>query len=128
MSGQGIRRRLFLGSAVGALTLGASRAAPADTAFTRFSFAATGAPTNRTMPDRLGDVINVKDWGALGNFSHNDQANVQAAIDYAISLGGGRVFFPAGSYLIAGNVLTAGSSVSTIKVELVGVGHWGLRV
>ena len=76
MSGVGIRRRLFLGSAVGAFTLGASRAAQADTAFTQFGFAATGAPTARTMPDRLNDTINVKDWGAIGNKAHNDTSAI----------------------------------------------------
>lgn len=50
------------------------------------------------MPDRLSDVINVKDWGALGNNSHNDAPNIQAAIDYCASHGGGTIYFPTGTY------------------------------
>src|SRR5215813_7605157 len=84
-----IPRRLFLGSAVGALALRPSRRAQADTAFTNFRFAATGAPAARTMPERLSDVINVKDWGAVGNNTGDDSTAIQNAIDYCISLGGG---------------------------------------
>jgi Pectate lyase superfamily protein len=60
------------------------------------------------MPDRLNDVINVKDWGALGNGVHNDAPNIQAAINYCLSSGtspsgtvkspGGVVYFPPGMY------------------------------
>ena len=104
MKVHGIPRRLFLGSAAGALALGPPRTAQADTSFANFSFAATGAPTARTMPDRLSDVINVKDWGAVGNRATNDTRAVQAAIDYCMSTAGGtkpaggKVFFPPGQY------------------------------
>jgi hypothetical protein len=50
------------------------------------------------MPDRLSDVINIKDWGALGDNSHNDAPNIQAAIDYCASHGGGTIYFPSGTY------------------------------
>ena len=45
------------------------------------------------MPDRLSDVINVKDWGAIGNNTNNDGPAIQAAIDACIARGGGKVFF-----------------------------------
>jgi Pectate lyase superfamily protein len=98
-----IRRRLFIGSTVGALALRASRTARADTPFTKFSFPATGAPTARTMPDRLSDSINVKDWGAKGNNTDDDSAAIQAAINYCLSTtsgkpAGGTVYFPPGTY------------------------------
>src|ERR1700676_4083347 len=35
--------------------------------FTSFAFAATGEPTNRTLPARLVDVKNVLDFGSLGD-------------------------------------------------------------
>src|SRR5262249_19456509 len=113
-------RRLFLGSAAGAFALGVPIRTQADTAFTEFSFPATGAPTARTMPDRLSDVINVKDWGAVGNNAADDTAPIQAAIDRAISLGGGKVFFPAGSYR-CNTPLIVGSNTD-VGVQLVGAG------
>jgi hypothetical protein len=76
MNALNIRRRLLLGGAVGALALRPSRTAHADMPFANFGFAATGAPTARTMPDRLNDVINVKDWGAKGNNSTIDTSAI----------------------------------------------------
>jgi hypothetical protein len=38
------------------------------------------------MPDRLSDIINVKDWGALGNQVANDTAAIQAAINYSLAM------------------------------------------
>src|ERR1700730_5765274 len=79
-------------------------AALADTAFTKFSFPATGARANRTMPDRLSDIFNVKDFGALGNWNGSTGADdtnaIQAAINAATANGGGIVFFPPGTYHI----------------------------
>jgi hypothetical protein len=83
-----------------------------NTAFTSFDFAATGAPTNRTMPVRLAEVVNVKDWGAVGDGSTNDTAAIQAAFDAAFgtwaSPHGGddealnkSVWFPPGAYKVA---------------------------
>jgi polygalacturonase len=112
MNAINIRRRLLLSGAVGALALRPSYTAQADTTFTNFSFAATGAPTARTMPDRLSDVINIKDWGAIGNHKNNDTSAIQGAVDYAISRGGGKVFFPPGHYVID-RPLVVGSSNDT---------------
>lgn len=74
--------------------------------YTSYGFGVTGAPFRRTEPDRLSDIINVKDWGALGDSLTNDQTKIQAAINFAISrtingvtLHGGTVFFPAGTYV-----------------------------
>jgi hypothetical protein len=72
MSTQLTKRALLSKGAVSAgVGLGAlellAHGASADTPFTTFAFAATGAPTPRTMPDRLAEVINVKDFGAIGN-------------------------------------------------------------
>ena len=53
---------------------------------------------NRTVFDRLLDVINVKDEGAVGDGVTDDRAAIQAAIGKARGQGGGKVYFPAGIY------------------------------
>ena len=91
------RREVLLGGAVGALAVRQPCTAQADTTFANFSFAATGAPTARTMPDRLSDVINVKDWGAVGNnVTPTTPPTFRRPSTSAFAQGGGKVFFPAG--------------------------------
>jgi hypothetical protein len=103
-------RRLLLGGALGGLALTASRA-QADTTFTNFRFTATGAPTARTMPERLAEIKNVKDFGAVGDGRSDDTAAIQAAFNAAFGSSAsphgasGRysnspVFFPVGQYKI----------------------------
>jgi hypothetical protein len=122
MKSPDIQRRLLLGSAVGALALTSSRAAQADTHFTKFSFAATGAPALRTLPDRLSEVVNVKDWGAVGNGVVDDTAGIQNAIDYCINTNrGGKIFFPPGTYKVSN--LAVGSNSIDCGVQLIGSGQ-----
>ena len=121
MSTQLTKRALFskgalsAGVGLGTLALFQQRAS-ADTPFTAFAFAATGAPTPRTMPDRLAEVINVKDFGAVGDGQTNDTAAIQAAFDAAFKTGGTphglngylnrAVYFPGGRYLCNNLMLT----------------------
>lgn len=79
-------------------------------------FKSTGSTTGRTFGDRFAEIINVKDYGAVGDGSHNDTPNIQAAFDAAFGSSGSPhgsaskttnrpVFFPNGNYLL-GSALT----------------------
>lgn len=46
-----------------------------------------------------GSVVNVKDYGAVGDGVTDDASAIQAAID-SIGASGGEVFFPSGTYLV----------------------------
>ena len=45
-------------------------------------------------------VVNVKDYGAVGDGVHDDTAAIQAAIDIVAARGGGTVYFPNATYLV----------------------------
>jgi hypothetical protein len=95
----------------------------ADTSFKNFGFAANGAPRARTMPDRLNDIINVKDWGAKGDGVTDDSAAIQAAIDYAfncrdfakdIYASGRMVYLPPGTYWVGNTTIRLTGSSSGV--------------
>ena len=88
----------------------ASLAASGGSALIGFIQAGTGAVAT-TVQAKLRQVISVKDFGAVGDDSHDDTTNIQAAIDYANSIGGD-VYFPAGTYKIT-NALTIDNSASS---------------
>jgi hypothetical protein len=101
-----VRRALLAGGfAAGASGL-LTRKALADTPYTSFAYPLSSLPSmrrataTRTSLQRFADVCNVKDFGALGNNSHDDTAAIQAAINAASDRGGGTVYFPAGIYTI----------------------------
>jgi hypothetical protein len=77
----------------------------APTPFTSFAFTATGAPTPRTMPDRLADERSVLEFGADPTATNNSRNAFQAAFDAAISENKG-VFVPGGRYIIQGSPVT----------------------
>lgn len=52
------------------------------TPFTTYAFPASSEPTNRTMPDRLVDYHNIKDFGAVGNNVTDDWLAIQNTIEW----------------------------------------------
>ena len=54
----------------------------------------------RALEDRFADKVNVKDFGAKGDGLHDDTESVQKAIHHANKILG-RVFFPAGEYILS---------------------------
>jgi hypothetical protein len=62
---------------------------------------ATGSTTARSLPDRFADVVNVKDFGAVGNGVADDTAAIQAAIDVQK----GPVFLPNGIYIVSSEIV-----------------------
>jgi hypothetical protein len=65
-------------------------------------------------------VIDVRAYGAVGNGVANDTVAIQAAVDAAVTAGGGVVFFPKGTYLVT-QILKVFSS--TVRITLRGVGR-----
>lgn len=61
--------------------------------------AAAPAAVLRTLTDKLGDLVSVRDFGALGDGASDDTAAFQAALDAHTS-----VHVPAGTYRLAGEV------------------------
>lgn len=83
-------RRTFL-TRTGAGLLAAPFAAAAEV------LAEQAAPRERTPRRTL--VLNVRDFGALGNGTTKDTVAIQQALDRCGVLGGGEVLLPAGNYL-----------------------------
>ena len=67
---------------------------------------------------------NVRAFGAVGDGTTDDYAAVQRTVDAAIAAGGGEVLFPAGKYLLSGQLTIASptDALSSSVVSLRGVG------
>jgi len=64
------------------------------------SVTATGSTTARTLANRFADVVNVKDFGAVGDGIANDTAAFQNAISLLESINSGVLYIPEGTYKI----------------------------
>jgi hypothetical protein len=61
---------------------------------------AAGSTTARTLENRFADVVNVKDFGAVGDGVTDDTAALKSAVSFASSKNGGAVFIPSGMNLL----------------------------
>lgn len=70
-------------------------------------------------------VANVRRYGAVGNAVHDDTAAIQRALDSAAANGevGGRIYFPAGNYLVTDTLL-----ISAHRQHLYGDGKWATTI
>ena len=82
---------------------------------------ATGSTTPRTLANRFADVVNVKDFGAVGNGVTDDTSAIQAAINSATPFHA--VFFPLGTYIISSTInMPTTSNISGLNIFGVGQG------
>jgi hypothetical protein len=74
-------------------------------------------------------MFNVKDNGALGDGSTDDTAAIRATIALAVTAGGGIVFFPPGTYIVATTV-TGGTilNITGTNVHLQGAGRSSTKI
>jgi len=76
---------------------------------------ATGSTTARTLANRFADVVNVKDFGAVGDGVTDDTAAIQAAFTQATALGKSCIYFPKGNYSVSSVIsITISGGVSII--------------
>jgi hypothetical protein len=93
------------------------------------SGAKLGAPLNRpggaisSPPDKGGQVVNVKTFGAVGDGVTNDIEAFNAALASLAKAGGGTGLVPKGIYLISATTNPAITSHVSSNVHLVGVGR-----
>lgn len=74
------------------------------------------------QPALAGPVLNVKDYGAVGDGIADDSAAIQRAFDASFASGGATVFFPAGKYfhrkpLLATDTSILGDSRATTELQ-----------
>jgi len=79
---------------------------------------ATGSTTARSLENRFADVVNVKDFGAVGDGVTDDTAAINLALDF-VSTTRDALFFPSGNYIYNG----AGHPFSGINLNMYGEGN-----
>jgi Pectate lyase superfamily protein len=82
------------------------------TSFTSYAFPTTGTPTARTLPDRLAEIKNVKDFGATGDGVTDDWAAITATINWTTGNASNRgtIFFPPGTYYVSQPIIVGGGN------------------
>lgn len=86
------------------------------------SVGALGTTHARTLSERFGDILNAKDFGAVGDNVADDTAAIQAALDAAA---GKALFLPAGRHRVSGlsvtrdNVHVFGAGMFATELKLI---------
>lgn len=81
------------------------------------TYTPTPGSVTRTVANRLNDVLNVKNFGAIGDGVTDDTTAITAAINAAM---GKTLFFPSGTYVLASNTFRQIQITLADNVELVG--------
>ena len=74
----------------------------------------TGSTTARSLANRFADVINVRDFGAVGDGVADDTAAIQAANSASTS-----IFFPYGNYFINNNITLTSAITMGVGAKLI---------
>jgi len=75
-----------------------------------------------TVQAKLGEIVSVKDKGAVGNGVADDTAAIQAAIN-SFSSGSGTVYFPPGIYKVTSKI-----TVAQNRIHLIGAGGYSTEI
>lgn len=86
---------------------------------------------NRTITNKLSDIVSVKDFGAVGDGVTDDTSAIQQAIHYVMTTpyNGGKLYFPDGHYLVSTITNTdwglelIGSSINSSRIIGSGNGY-----
>jgi parallel beta-helix repeat protein len=68
---------------------------------------ATGSTASRSLANRFADVVNVKDFGAVGDGVTDDTIAIQSAINITTE-----VFFPSGTYIVSSLLIPSDTTLS----------------
>lgn len=82
----------------------------------------SGSAGGQQSDGKGATVMNVRDYGAVGDGKTNDTAAIQKALDAAAAAGGGEVFLPAGKWLVSGSLTIP------VGVTLSGAAHAPLAI
>ena len=106
-SGQTYPSPVFSGTVTGTYTLGGTPTITAPvingTVTGTMAMTPTGASVARTLAARFADLLNVADYGTVGDGTTSDQTAVAAAVAAAYSAGK-ELYWPAGTYLTTASI------------------------
>ena len=90
--------------------------------FTDYQFQTSAAASiTRTLPSRLSDYHNVKDFGATGDGVTDDYAAITACFNWTVSGNWGTIFFPPGTYVVSAPLVLTPTNVAVFVTGVRGV-------